>query len=250
MTYCLGILVEQGLVMMADTRTNAGLDNVATFRKLHVFEKPGQKLISLCTAGNLAVTQSIVSHLREGFKNPETDKVERLIDQRTMFEAVQFVGRAIRKVFSIDGDALDQHAASFDVTMLLGGQMKGEPMRLFMLYKAGNFIEATQDTCFLQIGEHKYGKPILDRAVLHHTEIYDSLKLGLISMDSTMRSNLGVGLPVDLIVQKKDDIAFDVRRRIEAGEPYFHDLRERWSAALRKAHQDIPRPPYAAEQKG
>jgi len=127
---------------------------------------------------------------------------------------------------------------------LLGGQIKGEPMRLFMLYKAGNFIEATQDTCFLQIGEHKYGKPILDRAVQYGTDMYDALKLGLISMDSTMRSNLGVGLPVDLIVQSRDSLGFDVRRRIEAGEPYFHDLRERWSAALRQAHQAIPKPPY------
>jgi putative proteasome-type protease len=244
MTYCVGILVEQGLVMMADTRTNAGLDNVATFRKLHVFEKPGQKLFSLCTAGNLAVTQSIVSHLREGLKDPETKQIERLIDQPTMFEAVQFVGKAIRKVFEIDGNALEQHASAFDVTMLLGGQIKGEPMRLFMLYKAGNFIEATQDTCFLQIGEHKYGKPILDRAVLYNTDMYDALKLGLISMDSTMRSNLGVGLPVDLVMQSRDSIGFDVRRRIEAGEPYFHDLRERWSAALRQAHQAIPKPPY------
>jgi putative proteasome-type protease len=247
MTYCVGILVEDGLVMMADTRTNAGLDNVATFRKLHVFEKPGEKLLSLCTAGNLAVTQAVVAYLREGIKDPETRKIERLIDQPTMFEAAQFVGRAIRKVFDTDGGALEQHAANFDITMLFGGQIKGEPLRLYMLYKAGNFIEATVDTCFLQIGEHKYGKPILDRAVTYATDVYDALKLGLISMDSTMRSNLGVGLPVDLIVQRKDEIRFEVRRRIEAGEPYFHDLRERWSAALRKAHQDIPRPPYATE---
>jgi putative proteasome-type protease len=244
MTYCVGILVEQGLVMMADTRTNAGLDNVATFRKLHVFEKPGQKLLSICSAGNLAVTQSAISHLREGIKDPETGKVERLIDMPTMFEAAQFVGKAIRKVYDTDGSALDQHASAFDVSMLLGGQIKGEPMRLFMLYRAGNFIEATSDTCFLQIGEHKYGKPILDRAVQYGTDMYDALKLGLISMDSTMRSNLGVGLPVDLVVQSRDSLGFDVRRRIEAGEPYFHDLRERWSAALRQAHQAIPKPPY------
>ena len=244
MTYCVGILVDQGLVMMADTRTNAGLDNVATFRKLHVFEKPGQKLFSICTAGNLAVTQSVISHLREGIKDPETKQVVRLIDMPSMFEAAQFVGKAIRKVFDTDGSALEQLASSFDVTMLLGGQIKGEQMRLYMLYKAGNFIEATQDTCFMQIGEHKYGKPILDRAVNFKTDMYDALKLGLISMDSTMRSNLGVGLPVDLVVQSKDSIGFDVRRRIEAGEPYFHDLRERWSAALRQAHQAIPRPPY------
>jgi putative proteasome-type protease len=248
MTYSVGILVEQGLVLMADTRTNAGVDNVATYRKLHVFEKPGQKLITLCTAGNLAVTQSVISYLREGIKDPVTKQVERLIDQPTMFEAVQFVGKVIRKVFDTDGSALEQHAASFDINMLMGGQMKGEPMRLFMIYKAGNFIEATSDTCFLQIGEHKYGKPILDRAVQYGTDIYDALKLGLISMDSTMRSNLGVGLPVDLIVQPRDGLAFDVRRRIEAGEPYFHDLRERWSAALRMAHQGIPKPPYASEK--
>jgi putative proteasome-type protease len=247
MTYGLGILVDHGLVMMADTRTNAGLDNVATFRKLHVFEEPGEKLMSLCTAGNLAVTQSIVSHLREGIKDPETGEVRRLIDQNTMFEAAQFVGEAIRKVYDTYGDAMNQHSANFDVTMLLGGQIKGAPMRLFMLYKAGNFIEATKDTCFLQIGEHKYGKPILDRAVHYYTDIYDALKLGLISMDSTMRSNLGVGLPVDFVVQRKNAEGFEVNRRIEAGERYFHDLRERWGAALRKAHQDIPKPPYADE---
>jgi putative proteasome-type protease len=248
MTYCVGILVEDGLVMMADTRTNAGLDNVATFRKLHVFEKPGERLFSVCTAGNLGVTQSVVSYLREGIRDPETKQVERLVDQPTMFAAAQFVGKAIRRVYDTDGTSLEQHASAFDVTMLLGGQIKGEHPRLFMLYKAGNFIEATADTCFLQIGEHKYGKPILDRAVTFQTDLYDALKLALISMDSTMRSNLGVGLPVDLIVQRKDEIAFETRRRIEAGEPYFHDLRERWSAALRKAHQDIPRPPFGPQR--
>jgi putative proteasome-type protease len=254
MTYGVGILVKEGLVMMADTRTNAGLDNVATFRKLHVFERPNQVTMALATAGNLAVTQSVVAYLREGVpkdgqaQNGQTQngarEVERLVDQPSMFHAAQLVGRAIRKVFATDGMALEQHAASFDVTMLLGGQIKGGPPSLFMLYKAGNFIEATADTCFLQIGEHKYGKPILDRAVHYETEIYDALKLGLISMDSTMRSNLGVGLPVDLAVMRTDSQFFEVRRRIEAGEPYFHDLRERWSAALRKAHNDIPRPPY------
>ena len=244
MTYGVGILVAEGLVLMADTRTNAGLDNVSTFRKLHVFERPGEFVSALATAGNLSITQSILSHLRDGIEDPTTGDRSRLVDQTSMFQAAQLVGRAIRRVFEIDGNALEQHAAAFDVSVLLAGQMKGREPRLFMLYKAGNFIEATADSPYLQIGEHKYGKPILDRAVTHKTELYDALKLGLISMDSTMRSNLGVGLPVDLVVLRKDALVFEVNRRIEAGEPYFHDLRERWSYALRKAHMDIPRPPY------
>jgi putative proteasome-type protease len=244
MTYCVGILVEAGLVMMADTRTNAGLDNIATFRKLHIFERPGEFLAALATAGNLAVTQSIISHLREGLEDPVTGKRHRLIDQTSMFKTAQLVGRAIRRVWETDGSALEQHQAAFDISILLGGQVKGRDPRLFMMYNAGNFIEATVDTPFLQIGEHKYGKPILDRAVTYKTDLYDALKLGLISMDSTMRSNLSVGLPVDLVVLRRHTMGWEVNRRIEAGEPYFHDLRERWSYALKRAHQDIPRPPY------
>ncbi|HRJ69031.1 MAG TPA: peptidase [Beijerinckiaceae bacterium] len=244
MTYCVGVLVQDGLLMVADTRTNAGLDNIATFRKLHLFEQPGQKMIALATAGNLGVTQAVISLLREGFRNPDTDVVETLLDQPSMFRAAQFVGHAIRAVGATDGAALERSGASFDVTMLLGGQFGEARARLFMLYKAGNFIEATSDTPYLQIGEHKYGKPILDRAVTFRSDLYDALKLSLISMDSTMRSNLGVGLPIDLVVLRKDVLQWEVSRRIEAAEPYFHDLRERWSAALRKAHNDIPPPPY------
>jgi putative proteasome-type protease len=247
MTYCVGILVEGGLVMMADTRTNAGLDNVATFRKLHLFERPGEFCCGLATAGNLSITQSILSHLREGLPDPETGEPQRLIDAAGMFQAAQLVGRAIRRVYDTDGDALQAHSTSFEVSILLAGQVRNRELRLFMLYKAGNFIEATADSPFLQIGEHKYGKPILDRAVTFKTDLYDALKLGLISMDSTMRSNLGVGLPVDLVVLRRDTLAWEVNRRIEAGEPYFHDLRERWSNALKRAHMNIPRPPYGGD---
>jgi putative proteasome-type protease len=243
MTYCVGILAGEGLVIIADTRTNAGLDNVATFRKLHIFREAGRKLFALATAGNLGFTQSVISVLREGLERPD-GRVEKLLDQPSMFKAAQFVGEVIRHVYATDGTAIEQHGASLDVSMLLGGQIQGRSLRLFMLYKAGNFIEATQDTPYLQIGEHKYGKPILDRAVTFNSDLYDALKLGLISMDSTMRSNLGVGLPIDILVLRRDAIDPEVERRIEAGEPYFHDLRERWSAALRKAHNDIPLPPY------
>lgn len=248
MTYCVGILTGEGLVMIADTRTNAGLDNVATFRKLHVFRDPGKKLFALATAGNLGFTQSVISILREGLPR-EDGSSETLLDQPSMFRAAQFVGEVIRHVYRTDGPALEQHGASVEVSMLLAGQIAGRSLRLFMLYKAGNFIEATADTPYLQIGEHKYGKPILDRAVTFGSDLYDALKLGLISMDSTMRSNLGVGLPIDFLVMRRDAIIPEVEHRIEAGEPYFHDLRERWSAALRKAHNDIPTPPYRPRPK-
>lgn len=230
--------------MIADTRSNAGLDNIASFRKLHLFEVPGDRITILATAGNLAVSQSVVNLLTEGMENSETGAIETLVDMPSMFKSAQFVGRAIREVRRVDGESLEQEMAGFDVSMLLGGQVRGGRLRLFMLYAAGNFIEATADTPYLQIGEHKYGKPILDRSVTETSDLYDALKLGLISMDSTMRSNLSVGLPIDLAVVRRDAIACELSYRIEESEPYFRDLRERWGAALRAAHLAIPQPPY------
>jgi putative proteasome-type protease len=250
MTYCAGILVRDGLVMIADTRTNAGLDNVSTFRKLHTFERPGERVIAVATAGNLSVSQSVVSILHEGVENPDTGETETLFDAPTMFRAAQLVGRAVHKVRAIDGRSLDEAGVKFDVSMLIGGQIKGSPPRLFMLYAAGNFIECGIETPYLQIGEHKYGKPILDRAVTYETNLADALKLALISMDSTMRPNLGVGLPIDIVILRRDALEHELIHRIEAGEPYFHDLRERWSAALRAAHMAIPQPPYAPKPRG
>ena len=244
MTYCAGILVDQGLVIVADTRTNAGLDNISIFRKLHLFETPGERVLALASAGNLSVSQSVLSLLIEGLENPETGEVEQLERAPTMFGAAQLVGRTVRRVRAIHGPALEEAKLPFDVSFLLGGQIAGGRLRLFMIYAAGNFIECGPEAPFLQIGEHKYGKPILDRAVRFSTELYDALKIGLISMDSTMRSNLAVGPPVDIAVIRRDALAAEVAHRIEAGEPYFHDLRERWSAALRAAHIAIPRPPY------
>jgi putative proteasome-type protease len=244
MTYCCGILVRDGLVMIADTRTNAGLDNISTFRKLHVFTQPGERVLAIATAGNLSISQSVVSMLGEGMQNPDSGEVETLMNAPTMFQAAQRIGHAVRRVHDMEGPALEAADVTFDVSFLFGGQIVGEPMRLFMVYAAGNFIECTIDTPYLQIGEHKYGKPVLDRAITYNTDLYDSLKTGLISMDSTMRSNLGVGLPIDILVMRRDTGIPEVNRRIEPGEPYFHDLRERWSAALRAAHMAIPRPPY------
>jgi putative proteasome-type protease len=244
MTYCCGILVRDGLVMIADTRTNAGLDNISTFRKLHVFRDHGERVMAIASSGNLSISQSVVSMLQEGMTNPETGQMETLMNAPTMFQAALRIGRAIRNVQEIEGPGLQAADVKFEVAFLFGGQIKGDKLRLYMIYSAGNFIECTVDTPYLQIGEHKYGKPILDRAVRHGIDIYDGLKIALLSMDSTIRSNLGVGMPIDVLVVRRDACDAELSYRIEPGEPYFHDLSERWSAALRAAHMAIPRPPY------
>jgi len=244
MTYCCGILVNDGLVMIADTLTNAGPDNVSTFRKLHVFTVPGERIMALAAAGNLSISQSVRSTITEGYENPETGEVETLMNAPSMFKAAQRIGRVVRQVHNAEGKMLAAADVGSEVSFLFGGQIKGGRLRLFMIYAAGNFIECTTDTPYLQIGEHKYGKPVLDRAISFDTDLYDALKIGLISMDSTMRSNIAVGLPIDILVARRDGYNPEVNYRIEANEPYFADLRERWSGALRAAHIAIPRPPY------
>jgi putative proteasome-type protease len=244
MTYCCGILVREGLVMIADTRTNAGLDNVSTFRKLYVYTEPGERIMALAASGNLSLSQTVRSTLIEGVENHETGEIETLMNAPSMFQAAQRIGRVVRSIQNQEGKALAAAEVDHDVAFLFGGQIKGGRLRLFMIYSAGNFIECTTDTPYLQIGEHKYGKPVLDRAISFDTDLYDALKIGLISMDSTMRSNLAVGLPIDILVARRDALNAEVNYRIEPGEPYFQDLRERWSGALRAAHMAIPRPPY------
>src|ERR1700730_8989182 len=214
MTYCVGLCLKEGLVMLSDTRTNAGIDNISSFGKMHVFEAPGDRVIALLTAGNLALSQGVLNLLNEGIEN-EDGTAETLFSVSSMFRAAKLVGEAIRRVYRVDGPAMQAQNITFDVSVLLAGQLKGRAMRLFQIYSAGNFIEATPDTPFLQIGEHKYGKPILDRAAHFETELYDGVKLLLISMDSTLRSNLTVCRPVD-----------------------------RLSAALREAYLTIPRPDW------
>jgi putative proteasome-type protease len=245
MTYCGGILVREGLVMFADTRTNAGVDNISTFRKLHTFQDPKKRVMAIATAGNLSISQSVISVLTEGYENPETGARETLMNSPTMFQAAQRVGHVIRLINDTEGKAMQASDVNFEVSFLFGGQIMGERMRLFMVYSAGNFIECTTDTPYLQIGELKYGKPVLDRAINFEMDLYDALKVGLVSIDSTMRSNLSVGMPIDLLVLRRDTCDPELVYRIEPGEPYFTDLRERWSSALRAAHIGIPRPPYA-----
>lgn len=244
MTYCCGLLLNDGLVMIADTRTNAGVDNISTFRKLQTYEREGEHAFALATAGNLSVTQSALSLMQEGFLNPESGAVETLENQTSMFRAAQFVGHALRKVTDDVKAALEAAKVAYGATILLGGQVKGYPPRLFMIYGAGNFIECGPDSPFLQIGEPKYGKPILDRALTYDTELYDALKIGLISFEMTMRSNLAVGAPLDCAVIRQNALSFDLRHRIEPDDPYFRNLSDRWSAALRAAHNEIEAPRY------
>jgi putative proteasome-type protease len=244
MTYCVGLWLRDGLVMLSDTRTNAGVDNIATFAKMHLFEAPGERVIGLMSSGNLAATQAVVTRLTEGFEST-AGRVESLYTVPGMFRAAQLAGEAVREVHALDAEALRQQHIPFDVAFLLGGQINGRAMRMFQVYSAGNFIEATEDTPFLQVGEHKYGKPILDRAVRYETDLYEGIKLVLISMDSTLRSNLGVGLPIDLFVYRRDELKIDIKRRIGEDDPYFQMISRQWSEALRTAYLDIPLPDWA-----
>lgn len=247
MTYCVGLDLRDGLVLLSDTRTNAGVDNISIFSKMHVWEVPDERVIALLAAGNLAITQSVVNLLTEGVERDGV--IETPLTVKSMFRAAQLVGEAVRRIYRIDGPAMQAQNVSFDIAFLLGGQIKGRSLRLFQIYAAGNFIEATPDTPFLQIGEHKYGKPILDRAARYDTELYDGVKLALVSMDSTLRSNLTVGLPIDLLVYRRDALRVELRRRIAEDDAYFGMIRERWSEALRDAYRAIPRPDWAAAPK-
>lgn len=242
MTYCVGLYLDEGLVMLSDTRTNAGVDNISIFSKMQVDEVPGQRVFTMLSSGNLAISQAVWNRLSEGVLLDGLRQTLR--DVPTMFRAAQLVGAAVREVYQTDGQAMAVQGVGFDVALLLGGQIAGAAHRLFLIYAAGNFIEATQDTPFLQIGEHKYGKPILDRVVTFRTSLIDGIKLVLVSMDSTLRSNLTVGLPVDLAVIRRDALAVGLRRRITEEDEYFHGVRDGWSGALREAYRAMPAPDW------
>ncbi len=241
MTYCVGLLLDEGLVMAADTRTNAGVDNVGKFKKLHMWSKPGERVFFLLTAGNLAVTQAVVSMLTEGTLDTRKGKSApaSLFNAKTMFQAARVVGQAIREVKRIDGEALSTGSDAFAASFIFGGQIGKERPRLFNIYAAGNFIEATPDTPFFQIGEHKYGKPILDRVARNDMKLGDAAKMVLLSFDSTLRSNLSVGLPIDMLTYETDTLKIEHTKRIGLDDPYFKMLSAEWSKALRTAFMNI-----------
>ena len=238
MTYAVAMRLERGLVFAADTRTNAGLDNVAQYRKLQFWRKPSDRVIVLLTAGNLAITQAVISLLNEQLESGDPERPN-LFNTTSMFRVARLIGDTIREVRDTDGPALESSKAGFAASFILGGQIGMERPRLFQIYAEGNFIEATDDTPFLQIGEHKYGKPILDRVAQPKMRLGEAAKLILLSFDSTLRSNLSVGMPIDILVYERDSL--DVRRekRIEQDDEYFKNLSTSWSDALRQAFAKI-----------
>lgn len=238
MTYCVALRLDRGLVFAADTRTNAGVDNIAQYRKLHFWRQPGDRVLVLLSAGNLAITQSVVSNLNEQLATPDVS-TPTLFTVPSMYRAARLVGDTVREVRRQDGAALEMTKAGFSASFILGGQIGTERPRLFQIYSEGNFIEATDDTPFLQIGEHKYGKPILDRVARPEMRLGEAAKLILLSFDSTLRSNLSVGMPLDILIYERDTL--DVRRekRIEQDDEYFRKLSMAWSDALRTAFASI-----------
>ena len=232
MTYCVGLLLNQGMVLLSDTRTNAGLDNISTYRKMFTFQDDGERVIVILTAGSLSVTQTTIAQLREAIDDPEATPDTSIMLAPTLLKVAEIVGDKLAEVRGgIDHKLSAAQGAS--ASMIVAGQRKGGAMRLFLIYPEGNFIEATEDAPFLQIGEHKYGKPILDRVIKPATSLEDGQKAVLLSMDSTVRSNLSVGMPLDLAVIEKDACKVTLKRRIEAGDPAFRAMSEAWSTALR-----------------
>ena len=238
MTYCVGLLLNDGMVLLSDTRTNAGLDNIATYRKMFHFEDKGERVITIMTAGSLSVTQTTIARLREAIDDDEATAETSILLAPTMLKVAEIVGNTLASVRrEIDEKMAMSQGAS--ATMIVAGQRRGGAMRMFLIYPEGNFIEATEDTPFLQIGEHKYGKPILDRVVRPETSLADAQKAVLLSMDSTLRSNLSVGMPLDLCVIQRDACSVGTTRRIEAGDDSFRAMSEAWSQALRDGFTQI-----------
>lgn len=242
MTYCVGILLRDGLVMAADSRTNAGVDYVSTFRKMTIFELPGDRFITLMGAGNLATTQSVVSLVSERLE--QGTEVNSLYRVPTMFNAARIVGNALREVVDADGPSVRAEKGDPSASFIIGGQISGRPVRLFQVYSAGNFIEATPETPFVQIGETKYGKPILDRVVDYAMPLDRAAKAALVSFDSTMRSNLSVAPPIDLVIYRRDTYRAGHHAEISGDDEYFRALRKRYGDGLARVFDRLPDPEF------
>ncbi|MDJ1008015.1 MAG: peptidase [Paracoccaceae bacterium] len=239
MTYCVGLLLNEGMVLLSDTRTNAGLDNIATYRKMFVFENPGDRVIAIMTAGSLSVTQTAIAQLDEAMTDSEADGTSSIMLAPSMLRVAELIGRTLAEVSAEIAGKMDRQSETARASMIVAGQRKGGDMRMFLIYPEGNFIEATADTPFLQIGEHKYGKPILDRVIAPATPLEDGKKAVLLSMDSTLRSNLSVGMPLDLVVIEKDGLCVAEESRIEDQDSTFHEISAAWSEALKDSFTRI-----------
>ncbi len=249
MTYCVAIKLNAGLVFLSDSRTNAGLDQISTFRKMIVYEKPGDRFMVLLSAGNLSIAQSVREILQvERIKDHDGDEGTTIWNARSMFDAARVLGSAIRRVHDRDGPSLQHSGVDFNVSLIFGGQIRGEGMRLFLVYSAGNFIEATPETPYFQVGESKYGKPVLDRVITPDTPLDEAAKCALVSMDSTLKSNLSVGLPMDMVVYEANQLQTDRIVCIDENNPYFKMLHDNWGQKLREVFDSIEDPAWNGGQ--
>ncbi len=243
MTYCVGLRLNKGLVFMTDTRTNAGVDNIAKVRKMFTWHKPGERMITIMTAGNLATTQSVVSTLDERSKVP-AERNPSLLEVPTMFQAARLVGETLRETIKSNGTGGQTAEAKFGATIIVGGQIKGMPPRLFLVYPEGNFIEATGDNPFFQTGETKYGRPILVRGFDPDMSFEQAVKLLMVSFNSTLKANLSVGLPLDYQIYRADAYAPTHEARVEQDDPYFQTIASGWASALKGAFNSLPDPKF------
>jgi putative proteasome-type protease len=239
MTYCVGLLVDTGLVMLSDSRTNAGVDQITTFRKMATFPAPDRVLV-LMSAGNLAITQAVVNLLHDAPAGAEEQSA--ILRAADMFKAARVVGEALREIHERDAESLKEAGHEFNGTFILGGQIKGEEPRLFHIYSAGNFVESSLDTPYFQIGESKYGKPIIDRVISRSSSLAEAAKCALVSMDSTIRSNISVGPPLDLAIIRRDEYKLATHISIDMDNEYFTMIRKRWGFALKEVFSELPNP--------
>ena len=244
MTYCVGMKLDAGLVFASDSRTNAGVDHVATFRKITVYEQPGDRVLVLLAAGNLAITKAVINVLNEDSR--AADGRDSIWTAPSGCAAARVVGAALRRIFEQDGPHLRQHREEFNISLILGGQISGEAPRLFNIYAAGNFIEASPETPYFQIGEVKYGKPILDRLVTRAISLDEGAKCALLSFDSTIRSNISVGAPIDLLCYARDSLRVEHRRSFEDRDAYFGEIKRMWAEGLREVFTRLPDPDWTA----
>lgn len=242
MTYCVAMSLDAGMIFASDSRTNAGVDQIARFSKMKVFAREGERVIATLSSGNLSITQNALNLLEQRSRAGEDRRT--LWNAESMFDVARLIGDALREVKTFDGPFLTQNNIDSNANFLIGGQIRGEPPRLFNVYGEGNFIEATPDTCYFQIGETKYGKPIIDRVVTRRTSLLDATKCTVVSFDSTMRSNISVGLPIDLLVYHTDSLRIGLQRRIEESDPYFQMVHTQWGEGLRRVFAQLPDPDW------
>ena len=242
MTYCVAMSLDAGMIFASDSRTNAGFDQIARFSKMRVFARDDHRVVVTLCSGNLSVTQNALSMLEQRARSSESG--QHLWNARSMFDIARMVGDTLREVKARDGPYLQQNNIDSHASFIVGGQIRGEAPRLFEVYSEGNFIETTPDTCYFQIGESKYGKPVIDRVVTRSTGLLEATKCTIVSFDSTMRSNISVGLPIDLLVYETDTLKVRLQRRIEESDAYFQMIHNQWGEGLRRVFAQLPNPDW------